>query len=291
MKITPLKSNGEESSIPITELTAQSSDTTKATVSVTQGNKLSVKFKKRGTVDLTVTAINSNAGISKTSVLTFNVVDASDVFEVVSSVDSYLNDSGTLIIEGYMLESVSFRVKDAFKNYVTVEIDSNSSVTSNESNGVYTITSAVVDMASVNFRAKVGIREFVVGFVSLKEFDTNVNYEVTSADMQLVTYYGVPAYGDGDTCELSLAEWANSNVVARFGINPSAFRDAPNIITTVVSSDDSIVSVRSGEPFLLNNNRSYDVDVNAVGTATLTLHITDGVEYDETATINIVVIE
>jgi hypothetical protein len=294
LKITPLKSGGAESSIPVTALIAQSSDTNKATVSVTQAGKLSVKFKQRGTVAITVTAKNSNAGQRTTSVLTFNVIDASDVVDVITSSSVRIGDRN-IHVYGYLLKSVTFKVKDAFKDYLTIVFNSTPiDVVCSESDGVYTVTNNQltdnIPQVSINVNRKSNNTYFLGGGVSFIDGDPNTDYDLTSVDMDLVGYYGT-SYVDGDTCAFSLAEWQDLQAQARFGIHPEVLRDIENVVTTVTSSDSSIVSVADEEPFVLGGSRRYNVNFHATGTVTLTLHVTDGKEYDETATITVEVTE
>ena len=297
IKITPTIDGGVETREPITQLTAETDDSTIMSASITDSGLIKTRFKKPGRVNLTVTAINEDTGNQITCEFTFVVVTTTDVIDVITGTaepNNYNTGSGATVKNSY-LNNVSFKVKDIYKDFVKLSVGSGHSqemddLTVTEQNGVITVehTTLRYNSPSTYFQLLSKDDQNQIGGVLVQFYpDAEENYPLTSADMTVTGYYGDDKR-DGETLNLDFAFWEGKDIQCRFGINPGALRNAASVITEVTSSNTEVAVVGPDATYL-NNDRQIPVNIIGTGTTELTLHVTDGLEYDETATITVVV--
>ena len=286
--------SGAETQEAITDITVESNRPESLATSVTNNGLIRIKALAKGTVNLIITAQNDVSGHQATTSLTFEVVATEDIIDVVSG--SGTDVSGMLQIGNKYLGSVSFKLKENYKNLLTIvkvgSGEGSNDVTTTEQDGVFTVTHTTLRSAvpGDGFQIKQlnGVQQ---GYVSvLFEPDDEAKYPLTNASLRVVSFYGTEAT-DGETLSLDLAQWQDNDIQAKFGITPIALRDAKNVITTVASSDESVAIAKPDGISYLSNDRMIPVEILAAGTTTLTLTITDGLEYEDTAIITVVVTE
>lgn len=293
LKVIPLVGT-KQSKEPITLLSVESDDTNVMSASVTDNGLMSIKAKSKGTVHVTITARNEQSGHYATATLRFKVAETSDVVDVITGTgeDSY----GTLRLEGKLLESVSFKIKDYYKNILEITEGGGhgsgyEDLQITESNGVFTVTN--FRLGSTNPQQYFQVKNIYggqLGGVSTIFYpDAEAKYPLTSVDKTVTAYYGDPKR-DGEMLAIDSSWIGGNNIQAAFAINPGVLRNAASVVTEVTSSDTE-VAVVTDEVNYLNNMRQIPIRIVGVGTTQITLHVTDGLEYDETATITVVVTE
>lgn len=294
LKVIPVTYSGYPSQEVITNLTVESDKPESLAASVADNGMIRITALAKGTVNLIITAQNDVSGHKATTSLTFEVVATEDIIDVVSG--SGTDVSGSLYIENKYLESVSFKLKENYKNLLTIvkvgSVDGSNDVTTTEQDGVFTVTHTTLRSSTPGDGFQVnqlnGVQQ---GYVSvLFEPDDEAKYPLTSANVRVSSFYGTEAT-DGETLSIDLEQWQDHDIQAEFGITPNALRNAKSVITTVTSSDESVALVKPDEILYLNNDRKIPVKILAAGTTTLTLTITDGLEYEDTAIITVVVTE
>lgn len=291
IKITPLIEGDIESAEPITLLTAMPDDATIMSVSVTENGLIKTRFKKPGTVNLTVTAENEDTGNEVTYVFTFFAVASTDMIDVIEGeVEQHSYSSGaSMQVKGTLLNSVSFKIKDAYKDILSLVEDSVNAhyVTVTVENGVYTVTNTSLGTGfpQNGFIIK-GAAGQQLGFIgTLFEMDPNEDYEVSDVDIRLSSYYGQDTR-DGGTLTVSLADWTDKDIHAIFDVTPDIIKFARNVAISAVIADTTIAEAKSETT---DYGRLIPIQIKDVGTTTVTLRVTDGMNYDETATITLTV--
>lgn len=289
LKVTPITKSGSPIG-SITKVTATSDNGSVIPVSVNQYNIVTYA-QKRGEATVTITAEDEVNGYSATIVLNFKVIKAADAIDVISGESEDISGIN-LEIKGDYFGSVSYKVNDLYKDILKLKSSNNfQAVNRTEQDGVVTVHH---DGGYLSNQTIPGTNDILVDVNSTGDVPTigmvysqffpeeGVEYPLTGAPMKM--YIGTVPYPEGSTINVNVGE---SNLKASFQIEPGCLVKESHIVTEVTSSDDSVVT--PGTPTQYRDIRRIPMQVLSAGTATIMLHVTDGMDYDETTTFTVVV--
>ena len=307
MHINPLSTYSIQVSLKgstesITTLEVTSSDTSVMTASVddfaSDGNPyLRISPKKSGVARLTISARNSASGHSATTHITFKVVNNGDLIDVISGTIDPLSENGDISLKGKYFNTISFKVKDEYKDYFDLAYDSRntgSDVAVTIQGNVVTIENislgSSIPQCHVQLRKKADYVYLIAGVLTYFEIDENEDYHVTDADMRLAGNYAVIYPGDGESLTASLADFQTNNVHAMYNITPSLISRARNVEISAESGDASVAEILQ-ETEGYGKRRDIAVKVLATGVSELTLRTRDNLGFEKVAHITLIVTE
>lgn len=278
------------------------------TTSVTEYNTVGISTKKKGEVSITIKAVDEVNGYEASKTLVFRVIEAADAVDVVSGIietdTSTINKGRTIYIDGYYLKSVSFKIKSAYEDVLMLKRstggDGDEDVSVTVQDGLYIVTNTRLRSAipqtffsleGINDSPTIGAEPQVGGVHVLFIEEDGVEYEIYNTSRKVTTHPASPGTEDGGTMQLSLSQYQDVNVYGVISIEPGVLVEKQYVVSEVISSDSAVALVMTEEASVWGNQRRMPIKILSAGTATITLRVSDGMNYDATSTITLNVVE
>jgi hypothetical protein len=230
----------------------------------------------------------------------FNVIDVTGTG---SNITTSHNAGGSgysrISINSDLLESVSIKVKDEFKDRFSIEVkdyNDTDSVEVTEEDGVYTFNNIVIpNSETLTWHMQLNFDNEKFMFVYLNFcVNSNKNYAIDDSDAYLYVYDS-PDIEDGQTVNLSLSKSYYPGCYIE--IDPVIVTKSESITRSCTSSNTSVVKVEemkylyAGETFDVPTKVSFPLTLVSVGEAVITANVSDNFGYSETYTFTVIVSE
>lgn len=293
----------------IKDIEVTSSDDSIATVDTfaSFGKRFSIKptGNNDGLITVDVYAFNDEAEQSASMqesfylLNPFNVIDVTGTGSNITTSHDASSGYSRIIINSDLLESVSIKVKDEFKDRFSIEVkdyNDTDSVEVTEEDGVYTFNNIVIPNSETltwYIQLNFDNEKFMIVYLNFC-VNSDKNYAIDDSDAYL-DVYNMPDVEDGQTVNLSLSKDHLNGCYIE--IDPVILTKSNSITWSCVSSDTSVLNIGEmvylylGESFSTPTSVKFPITLLSVGEAVITANVSDNFGYSKTYTFTVIVSE